>query len=129
MPMFTSTTHSICVKVTPKYQAEQSDPGRSHYIFSYEVEIENKADFAVQLVRRHWIILDGNGRSQEVEGEGVVGEKPLLRPGQSYSYTSFCPLNTPTGSMRGAYLMVGPSGEELSVEIPLFILAEPSHYH
>lgn len=127
--MFVSTTHSIKVQVTPRYLADQSEPKRSQYLFSYEVEIKNLTDSSVQLMRRRWYIQDGQGRTEEVEGSGVVGLQPMIKPGDSFSYSSFCPLTTPTGYMRGSYVMRTPKGDEFEIDIPLFILAEPSHYH
>lgn len=127
--MFESITHNIRVRVTPRYVPEQSDPSRPLYFFAYQVEIENQADFPAQLLARHWVIQDGQGRTQEVNGDGVVGLQPIIAPGECFQYASFCPLSTPTGSMRGHYVMKLINGEEVEAEIPLFILAEPSHFH
>lgn len=127
--MFTSTTHSIKVQVTPRYVPEQSEPKRSQYLFTYEVEIANHTGDPVQLMRRRWFIRDGQGRMEEVEGSGVVGQQPMIAPGDSFKYSSFCPLTTPTGTMHGIYVMKDPAGKEFEIQIPMFILAEPSHYH
>jgi ApaG protein len=119
----------IKVEVQPSYVREQSDPAQSYYYFSYKVRISNQGESPVQLVRRHWVIKDAFGQMEEVTGEGVVGMQPTLKPGDVFEYSSFCPLSTPTGSMQGKYYMRGPKGEEIEVEIPLFILSEPNHYH
>lgn len=127
--MFESTTRKIKVEVHPSYVREHSDPSQSYYYFAYKVRIINGGEMPVQLVRRHWIIKDAFGEMEEVSGDGVVGMQPLLKPGESFEYSSFCPLNTPTGSMQGKYFMKASTGEEIEVEIPLFILSEPNHYH
>lgn len=127
--MFESTTQKIKVEVHPSYVRDQSDPQSSYYYFSYKVRISNQGDKPVQLVRRHWVIKDAFGQMEEVSGDGVVGMQPLLKPGESFEYSSFCPLSTPTGSMQGTYYMKGSNGEEIQVEIPMFILSEPNHYH
>lgn len=127
--MFEATTNNIRVEVRPTYMQGQSDPDNAYYFFSYHVRIHNESDQQVQLMRRHWIITDSSGTVEEVEGEGVVGLQPTLRPGETFEYSSFCPLATPTGSMTGTYLMMGNKGEALEVQIPQFILSEPNHYH
>ncbi len=127
--MFEALTQKIRVQVQPAYVHEHSDPKQNHYFFSYTVRISNEGSETVQLVARHWIIKDGFGTTEEVAGDGVVGQQPTLKPGDVFEYSSFCPLATPTGSMSGSYLMKSKSGEELKVEIPMFILSEPNHYH
>ena len=127
--MFTATTKNICIEVVPTYVREQSDPGQGQYFFSYRVRIRNEGPERVQLLSRHWIITDGFGKIEEVVGEGVIGQQPTLKPGDAFEYESFCPLATPTGSMLGTYTMVDSPGVRWNVEIPLFILAEPSRYH
>lgn len=109
--------------------ADQSDPKRSIWYFSYHIKITNEGDAPVQLKSRHWIIIDALGRVEEVDGPGVVGLQPLIPPGQVFEYSSYCPLPTPTGTMRGNYLMTDQKGHEITVNIPLFVLAEPGHYH
>ena len=127
--MFEATTHQIRVKVIPAYVQDQSDPVANRYFFSYTVEIENLGAKSVQLVSRHWIITDGLGQVEEVTGPGVVGQQPTLQPGEKFQYSSFCPLTTPTGTMQGSYQMVDGNGQQLEVQIPEFLLVEPSHYH
>ncbi len=119
------TTMGIRVLVTPSYLPESSAPERGAYLFSYRIRITNLGDGVVQLLRRHWTITDGNGRVEEVEGAGVVGETPVLRPGASFEYTSFCPLPTPFGTMRGSYQMRGEGGRQFDVEIAQFSLMAP----
>jgi ApaG protein len=101
--MYSATTHSIRVTVNPIYLEDQSDPEEDHYVWAYQVEIENLGADVVQLLSRHWQITDSNGRVQEVRGVGVVGEQPVLNPGESFNYTSGTPLPTPSGIMHGSY--------------------------
>lgn len=124
--MYTATTRAIRVTVRPQYMPDQSDPGKSQYVFAYQVRIENQGDVAVQLRSRHWKITDGLGRQQEVKGPGVVGKTPLLRPGEMFEYTSGTPLSTPSGFMSGTYQMVSESGEKFDIEIPTFSLDTPA---
>lgn len=123
--MYTATTRAICVTVRPQYLPDQSDPAKSQYVWEYQVRIENKGDFTVQLRSRHWKITDGLGRLQEVKGPGVVGKTPMLRPGDVFEYTSGTPLSTPSGIMGGTYQMVSESGENFDIEIPVFSLDTP----
>lgn len=127
--MYEALTQNIRVRVEPQYIEEQSDPRRNHFFFAYTVRISNESQTTIQLMARHWVIKDGFGQTEEVEGDGVVGQQPTLQPGESFEYSSFCPLATPTGSMHGTYLMKLENGGSLRVEIPMFILAEPNHYH
>ncbi len=119
----------IKIEVNQTYVAEQSDPNRSLFFFSYEIGIANHSDEPVQLLRRRWLIEDSSGRVEEVEGEGVVGLQPIIEPGEKFVYTSFCPLTTPTGSMRGTYEMQSVDKTLFKVQIPMFVLAEPSYFH
>jgi len=119
-----ATTRGITVRVAPRYLVEQSDPARHHFVWSYHVRVENHSPAEVQLLRRHWIITDGDGRVSEVEGEGVVGEQPHIAPGGSFDYISGCPLPTPSGSMVGSYTVEGEDGC-FEVAIPAFALATP----
>jgi ApaG protein len=124
-PMYKAVTHNIQVVVEPEYLDARSEPGRSHYFWAYRVEITNLGAFGAQLTHRHWRITDGHGQQQEVRGAGVVGETPNLAPGQSFEYTSGCPLKTPNGIMAGSYRFVSETGEAFDVEIPAFSLDSP----
>lgn len=123
--LYSAVTHGIRVSVEPHFLEEQSEPARERYVWAYRVEIENDGPTAVQLLARHWMITDGNGQVQEVRGLGVVGEQPVLRPGERFTYTSGCPLTTPSGIMRGTYQMAAADGSLLLVEIPAFSLDLP----
>jgi ApaG protein len=123
--MYQAVTRGISVTVTPRYMPEESSPEQSHYFFAYSVEIINTGLERVQLRARHWQITDEHGQVQEVRGAGVVGEQPVLGPGESFSYTSGCPLPTPSGTMQGTYLMETATGETFDAEIPAFSLDIP----
>ena len=125
--MYAQTTRSIMVTVKPFYLEDQSSPAENHYVWAYHVRIENQGGETVQLRRRHWRITDGLGRVQEVRGPGVVGEQPVLHPGETYEYTSGTPLSTPSGIMVGSYEMETPQGESFAVAIPAFSLDSPHH--
>ena len=120
--MYKAVTRGISVTVTPRYVPEESSPDEGRFFFAYTVEIINTGMERVQLRSRYWRIMDAQGRIQEVRGAGVVGEEPILGPGESYSYTSGCPLTTPSGTMQGTYLMETANGETFEVEIPAFSL-------
>lgn len=122
-------TYNIRVEVEPAYIPEQSDPDNNHYVFSYTVTIFNTGSIPAQLLTRHWIITDGDGEVQEVKGEGVVGEKPYLKPGEGFSYTSGTMISTPVGTMHGSYQMVADDGVNFYAEIPSFSLAVPGLLH
>ncbi len=124
--MYKATTRAILVTVAPQYLPDQSEPAKSQYVWSYTVRIENHGDVAVQLRSRHWKITDGLGRLQEVKGPGVVGKTPLLRPGETFEYTSGTPLSTPSGIMGGTYQMVDETGAKFDIEIPTFSLDTPT---
>jgi len=117
------------VEVESEYVPEQSDPGKQTYVFAYRVRITNTGERPAQVIARHWIIVDGNNQRQDVKGLGVVGQQPLLGPGEHFEYTSGCPLHTPVGSMRGSYLAVGEDGEPFAVPIEEFVLAMPRTLH
>jgi ApaG protein len=121
----TAVTRGIRVTVRAQYLPERSSPKGGQYAFAYTVRIANEGDRMAQLQSRHWIITDGEGKVQEVRGEGVVGEKPRLGPGQSFEYTSWCMLATPHGSMHGTYQMVRDDGERFDAQIAPFTLALP----
>jgi ApaG protein len=122
-------TNGVRVRVRARYAAEHSQPQLNRWFFLYTVEIANEGEETVQLVSRHWIIADATERVEEVRGEGVVGEQPVLEPGDAFEYTSGCPLATPFGSMRGSYQMVTESGGRFDAEIARFELAEPRAIH
>jgi ApaG protein len=123
--MYKAVTRGISVTVTPRYMPEESSPDEGRYFFAYTVEIINTGLERVQLRARTWRITDEHGHVQEVRGAGVVGEEPVLGPGESFSYTSGCPLTTPSGTMQGTYLMETASGETFDAEIPAFSLDIP----
>ena len=123
--MYSSITRSIRVSVEPIFLEDQSSPSDDHYVWAYQVRIENDGEETVQLVNRYWRITDAMGRIQEVQGEGVVGEQPTLRPGQAFEYTSGTPLDTPSGIMVGSYEMETPAGERFEIDIPAFSLDSP----
>jgi ApaG protein len=127
-PAFTEVTRNVRVTVRAFFLADQSEPERSRYVWAYRVSIANEGRDTVRLLRRTWFITDAQGRTQHVDGEGVVGEQPVLDPGESFEYTSATPLATPSGFMRGAYHMVVPAtGELFDVAIPGFSLDSPHH--
>ena len=122
---YESVTRGIKVVVNPFYLDDQSEPDENHYVWAYHVEIINDGHERVQLRTRHWRITDALGRVQEVRGPGVVGEQPVLNPGEAFEYTSGTPLATPSGIMAGTYQMEGTNGEQFDVEIPAFSLDSP----
>ena len=124
-----AVTKNVRVEVESQYAPEHSQPFESEWFFHYTVRISNEGTETVQLLTRHWVITDATGHTEEVRGEGVVGEQPVLRPGQSFQYTSGCPLRTSTGVMRGTYQMVTEDGEQFDVEIAPFALHEPYTVH
>jgi ApaG protein len=119
-------TRGIAVSVEPAYLEANSSPRNSQYFWAYRVTIENQGLETVQLLSRHWMITNARGELTEVKGPGVVGEQPVLKPGESYQYTSGAPLNTPSGMMGGAYTMESESGERFDIEIPTFSLDGPN---
>lgn len=123
--MYSRTTHDIRVTVQPVFLEEQSSPDDQQFVWAYQVRIENLGGQTVRLRNRYWAITDALGHTQEVRGPGVVGEQPLLRPGDSFEYTSGCPLSTPSGMMVGSYEMEAETGERLEVAIPAFSLDSP----
>lgn len=122
MPLYEATTQQLTVSVRPVYLDDQSDVFASRFVFAYFVEIQNHGLAEVQLLRRHWMISHGDGRIVEVEGEGVVGQQPVLAPGGTHAYNSFCVLETMDGTMEGTYLMQRPNGSRFRAQIPLFHL-------
>ena len=122
---FATSTRGITVRVTPFYLAEQSDPDAPRHVWAYTVVIENAGEATVQLRERAWRITDANGRVEHVRGPGVVGEQPVLQPGERFEYTSGCPLPTPSGFMEGHYTMACEDGETFEAAIPTFSLDLP----
>ena len=128
--METLITRGIRVSVEPAYQPAYSKPLEFRFIFSYRITIENLSTSTVQLLRRHWVIWDSHGQIREVEGEGVIGEQPILIPGQTHQYESWCQLATDVGKMHGSYLMVDlGKGEEFSADIPQFTMIAPFKFN
>ncbi|MGE4432370.1 MAG: Co2+/Mg2+ efflux protein ApaG [Sphingomonadales bacterium] len=123
---FFAVTDDIIVRVAVTFLPEQSEPERARWFWAYHVRIENEGEEPVQLLSRRWAITDGRGAMHHVEGEGVVGEQPVIHPGASYDYVSGCPLTTSTGVMEGHYMMVGADGRMLRVAIPRFALVAPA---
>jgi ApaG protein len=123
--MYSETTRSIKITVKPVYLEDQSSPTENHFVWAYHIRIENHGGDTVQLRNRYWRITDSLGRVQEVRGAGVVGEQPVLKPGESYEYTSGTPLPTPSGIMVGAYQMEAANGERFDVAVPAFSLDSP----
>ena len=121
--------HRMSIVVQPAYNAEQSDPEADRYVFAYTITITNQGTVAAQLISRHWIITDANFEAQEVRGLGVVGQQPVLQPGEIFEYTSGCQLETPVGTMRGSYQMVTDQGEAFEVDIPAFTLSASRVLH
>ena len=124
-----AVTRGIRVQVRARYSPEHSDPAQSQWFFLYTIRISNEGDTVTQLVSRHWIIVDGTGHTEEVRGDGVIGQQPTLEPGQSFEYTSGCPLGTPFGSMSGTYEMQRVDGVAFEAEIALFELVLPTAIH
>ena len=120
-----AVTNSVRVEVESRFAPEHSQPFQNEWFFHYTVRIANEGEDTVQLLTRHWIITDATGHTEEVKGAGVVGEQPVLRPGESFQYTSGCPLKTSTGVMRGTYQMVADEGEQFDAEIAPFALTLP----
>jgi len=121
-----TTTRGVRVEVRSAYVPERSDPRQRHYFFAYLVRISNVGPETVQLVSREWVITDADGQVERVQGPGVVGEQPILEPGESFEYSSFCPLPTPIGSMHGTYQMVSATGNRFDAVIAPFSLAVPT---
>lgn len=123
--MYSETTQEIKISVDTTFVEEQSEPDDFHFVWAYHIRIENEGGETVQLLRRHWHITDSQGRVHEVRGDGVVGEQPVLEPGEAFEYTSGTPLSTPSGFMVGSYQMVTREGNHFSVPIPAFSLDSP----
>jgi ApaG protein len=118
-------TYQMHVDVQPRYLPEQSSPEDDRYVFAYHVKVTNQGQIAAQVVSRHWVIKNADGHVEEVSGLGLVGRQPFLTPGQSFEYTSGCPLNTPSGSMKGSFFCVAEDGERFDVPVLPFELYMP----
>ncbi len=123
--MYSKTTGGVTVTVTPYFLDDQSSPNESHYVWAYQVNIKNSSSNTIKLNQRNWVIIDANGKVMNIQGEGVVGEFPVLQPGESFEYTSGTPLKTSNGFMQGFYLMSQNNGEQLKIDIPAFSLDSP----
>lgn len=124
--MTEAVTRGVRVRVRPRYHPEHSHPEQDEWFFSYTVHILNEGSDPVRLLSRHWVITDARGHVEHVRGAGVVGEQPLLQPGEGFRYTSFCPLPTSLGAMHGTYTMQTLDGAQFDAEIPAFGLVDPS---
>lgn len=124
-----SSKHNIVVKAMPQYIEKQSSPDEQRFVFAYTISISNSGTVGAKLLSRHWVITDANGKVQEVKGEGVVGEQPYLRPGETFRYTSGAIIETSIGVMQGKYLMVADDGERFIAVIPKFTLSVPRVLH
>jgi len=129
--MFTSeaVTRGVRVRVVSEYSAERSQPSKNQWFFLYTVTIANGGTEPVQLLTRHWMITDGTGHIEEVRGPGVIGKQPILRPGESFEYTSGCPLATPFGKMEGTYQMITEKGDRFDATVAPFTLSERYTVH
>jgi ApaG protein len=125
MAMYSTVTHDIQITVLPQFVPERSDADEASFWWAYTVEIANQGNMTVQLTARHWKITDGNGKLEEVKGAGVVGEQPVLKPGETFRYTSGTTMTTPSGIMTGTYRMVNEKGDVFEAEIPVFSLDSP----
>ena len=123
---YEATTRGVTIRVSVSYLPEQSEPAHGRWFWAYHVRIENDGERVVQLIDRHWIITDGRGAREDVRGEGVVGDQPLIDPGESYDYVSGCALGTAAGSMEGSYSMIGADGTSFKAAIPRFPLQAPA---
>jgi ApaG protein len=119
----------IQIDASAEYVEAQSEPEDGRYVFAYQIRITNLGDIPARLLSRHWIITDADGQQQEVKGDGVIGEKPLIEPGQHFEYSSGCAIPTPLGTMRGSYRMEAEDGEVFDAQIPEFMLAGPRVLH
>lgn len=123
--MYEQETAGMIVRVDPQFLPQESRPADSRYVWAYTIEIENRRPDPVQLISRFWRITDENGATQEVRGEGVIGQQPVIEPGASFKYTSAAPLAAPSGVMMGAYSMQRENGEAFDIDVPLFALNSP----
>jgi len=127
--MSANTSYDIDIKVKTQYLPDRSNPSESRYAFAYTITITNQGSLAAKLLSRHWLITHSDQQQEEVRGDGVVGEQPVLSPGQSFNYTSGAVISTPVGSMHGSYQMIGEDGHHFDAPIPPFTLAVPNILH
>lgn len=127
--MSTSEKYRIAVEAVAEFIPEQSDPQENRYVFAYHITVSNTGEVAAQLISRHWVITDGSGKVQEVRGQGVIGEQPVIAPGERFQYSSGCGLETPVGTMHGSYQMIAEDGHRFEAPIPPFVLAMPRVLH
>lgn len=125
---YSETTDDIQIEVVPTYIKERSSPENKQFFYAYKIRITNHSDRGVKVIHRHWKIKDGNGKAYDVQGSGVIGEQPMIAPGMHYEYTSFCPLHSPYGNMRGKYQMVDEFGNRFWVSVPLFFFRPPESF-
>ena len=124
-PSYEAVTEGVAVRVQPRFMHDESKPATGEFVWAYTVEIENGSGKTWQLMRRHWKIIDAEGRSQNVDGDGVVGQQPVIKPGEAFKYTSGAPLSAPSGVMGGTYDLQDENEENLTVAIPTFSLDSP----
>ena len=125
---YTETTQNIQIEIEPSFVPERSDPDNKQYFYAYKIRITNLGDFSARVIHRHWKIKDGNGKVYEVQGSGVVGEQPMIAPSEHYEYTSFCPLHSPYGNMRGKLQMIDQFGNRFWVNVPVFFFRQPETF-
>lgn len=119
------STSDILIEVFPHYVPERSSPENNQYFYAYKIRITNNSESSCRVIHRHWKIKDGNGKTYDVQGSGVVGEQPMIAPGEHFEYTSFCPLHSPYGNMRGKYQMIDEFGNRFWVNVPVFFFRPP----
>lgn len=125
---YSETTENIQIEVSPSYVKERSNPEQKQYFYAYKIKITNHSDKGIKVIHRHWKIKDGNGKAYDVQGSGVIGEQPMIAPNDSYEYTSFCPLHSPFGNMRGKYQVMDEFGNRFWVSVPLFFFRPPETF-
>jgi len=127
-PYYFEETENVLVEVVPEYIKERSSEENNQYFYAYHIKITNNSDRAVKVIHRHWKIKDGNGKAYDVQGSGVIGEQPMIKPNSHYTYTSFCPLHSPFGNMRGKYQMIDEFGNRFWISVPLFFFRKPETF-
>lgn len=125
---YTATTQDIQVEIIPAYVPERSNPNQNQYFYSYKVRLTNHGLSSCKVIQRHWKIKEGNGKFYDVQGAGIVGEQPIISPGKSYEYVSFCPLHSPYGNMRGKYQMMDEFDNRFWIDVPVFFFRMPETF-